>query len=91
VNRHEINYGNTSTAWHQHGDKIMPFDVVIDLGNKLNARGYKYLPDQYNVVVNANHPLVFRIHEEKEKKCRKDLDKFNEKLKPLQENKAELE
>jgi len=42
-------------------------------------------------VVNANHPLVFRIHEEKEKKCRKDLDKFNDKLKPLQDNKAELE
>ncbi len=52
---------------------------------------YGELPNQYNVVVNANHPLVFRIHEEKEKKCRKDIDKFNEKLKPLQDTKAELE
>ena len=52
---------------------------------------YGELPNQYNVVVNANHPLVSRIHEEKEKKCRKELDKFNEKLKPLQDTKAELE
>jgi len=52
---------------------------------------YGDLPNQYNVVVNTNHPLVSRIHEEKEKKCRKELDKFNEKLKPLEETKAELE
>jgi molecular chaperone HtpG len=52
---------------------------------------YGELPNQYNVVVNANHPLVSRIHEEKEKKCRKELDKFNEKLKPLIDNKEELE
>jgi molecular chaperone HtpG len=52
---------------------------------------YGELPNQYNVVVNANHPLVSRIHEEKEKKCRKDLDKYNEKLKPLQDSKEELE
>jgi molecular chaperone HtpG len=52
---------------------------------------YGELPNQYNVAVNANHSLVSRIHEEKEKKCRKDLDKFSEKLKPLQDNKAELE
>lgn len=52
---------------------------------------YGELPNQYNVVVNANHPLVTRIHEEKEKKCRKELDKFNDKIRPLQENKAELD
>jgi molecular chaperone HtpG len=52
---------------------------------------YGELPNQYNVVVNANHPLVSRIHEEKEKKCRKDLDKFGEKIKPLQDAKAEIE
>ena len=59
------------------------------LGGPMNF--YGELPNQYNVVVNANHPLVNRIHEEKEKKCRKDLDKFTEKLKPLQDTKAELE
>jgi len=52
---------------------------------------YGELPNQYNVVINANHPLVTRIHEEKEKKCRKELDKFVEKLKPLEDNKAELD
>ena len=52
---------------------------------------YGDLPEHYNVVINANHPLVMRIHEEKEKKCRKELDKYNEKLKPLQESKSELE
>ncbi len=59
------------------------------LGGPMNF--YGELPNQYNVVVNANHPLVNRIHEEKEKKCRKELDKFTEKLKPLQDTKAELE
>jgi molecular chaperone HtpG len=52
---------------------------------------YGDLPEHYNVVVNANHPLVIRIHEEKEKKCRKELDKYNEKLKPLQDSKSDLE
>ena len=49
---------------------------------------YGELPNQYNVVINSNHPLVSRIHEEKEKKCRKELDKYNEKLKPIEDNKA---
>jgi molecular chaperone HtpG len=52
---------------------------------------YGELPNQYNVVVNANHPLVSRVQEEKEKKCRKELDKFNEKLKPLMDTRAELD
>jgi molecular chaperone HtpG len=52
---------------------------------------YGDMPNHYNVVINTNHPLVIRIHEEKEKKCRKDLDKYNEKLKPLQESKSEIE
>jgi alpha-L-fucosidase len=38
--------GNTSTVWHQRGDKKMPIDLVIDLGNKYNVCGFKYLPDQ---------------------------------------------
>lgn len=52
---------------------------------------YGELPSTYNVVINANHPLVTRIHEEKEKKVRKELDKLNEKLKPIQDNKSEME
>ncbi|MBN1159518.1 MAG: molecular chaperone HtpG [Bacteroidales bacterium] len=52
---------------------------------------YGDMPNQYNVVVNANHPLVLRIHDEKEKKCTRSLVKYDEKIKPLQENKAEIE
>jgi len=52
---------------------------------------YGEMPNHYNVVINTNHPLVFRIHEEKEKKCRKELDKYNEKLRPLQDSKSEIE
>jgi len=52
---------------------------------------YGEMPNQYNVVINTNHPLVLRIHEAKEKKCRKELDKFNEKLKPIEDSKAELD
>ena len=55
------------------------------------ASFYGNLPDQYSVVINANHPLVQKINEDKEKKCRKDLDKFTEKIKPLEDNKKELE
>jgi len=38
--------GNPSTAWHQSKDKKMPIDLVIDLGNKQNLSGFRYLPDQ---------------------------------------------
>jgi alpha-L-fucosidase len=38
--------GNPSTVWHKRGDKIMPFDLVIDLGNEYNICGFRYLPDQ---------------------------------------------
>lgn len=52
---------------------------------------YGDMPNQYNVVINANHPLILRIQEEKVKSCDKQLSKFDEKLKPLRDNKAELE
>jgi molecular chaperone HtpG len=52
---------------------------------------YGEMPSSYNVVINSNHPLVTRVNEDKEKKCSKELDKLHEKLKPLQDNKAELE
>jgi molecular chaperone HtpG len=55
------------------------------------ASFYGNLPDQYSVVINSNHPLVQKINEDKEKKCRKDLDKFTDKIKPLEDNKKELE
>ncbi|HKM92165.1 MAG TPA: alpha-L-fucosidase [Prolixibacteraceae bacterium] len=38
--------GNPSTTWHKRGEKVMPFDLVIDFGNTHNLSGFKYLPDQ---------------------------------------------
>jgi molecular chaperone HtpG len=52
---------------------------------------YGEMPDQYNVVINGNHPLVLRINEEKDQAYRQEIDKINEKLKPLNDNKAELD
>jgi molecular chaperone HtpG len=52
---------------------------------------YGEMPNHYNVVINSNHPLVARIEEAKEKKCRKDLNKYAEKIKPLEESKNELD
>ncbi len=42
----EIFDGDPSTAWHKRGEKVMPFDLVIDLGNNHNLSGFRYLPDQ---------------------------------------------
>jgi molecular chaperone HtpG len=52
---------------------------------------YGDLPDHYNMVINANHPLILRINDEKEKSCGKETGKYDEKIKPLAENKSELE
>jgi alpha-L-fucosidase len=45
-NANKIIDGNISTVWHQRDNKKMPIDLVIDLGNKHNVCGFKYLPDQ---------------------------------------------
>lgn len=52
---------------------------------------YGNMPDSYNLVVNANHPLILKINEELEKKLDADLKKMDEKIKPLADNKAELD
>lgn len=52
---------------------------------------YGDMPDHYNMVVNANHLLILRINEEKEQACGKELTKYDEKIKPLADNKSELE
>ncbi|WP_167619964.1 discoidin domain-containing protein [Maribellus sediminis] len=36
--------GDENTAWNVSGEK--PFDVLIDLGEKVTVSGFKYLPDQ---------------------------------------------
>jgi len=36
--------GDENTAWSTSGDK--PVDFIIDLGEEVNCKGFKYLPDQ---------------------------------------------
>jgi len=45
-NASKILDGNTTTVWHQNRDKKMPIDLVLDLGNKYNVAGFRYLPDR---------------------------------------------
>ena len=52
---------------------------------------YGDLPDSYNVVLNANHKLIEKILEQKEKKVGTKVAKILEELKPLEEEKANLE
>lgn len=39
--------GNLSSNWHQRG--MLPADLIIDLGEVLKLRGFRYLPDQANL------------------------------------------
>lgn len=52
---------------------------------------YGQMPDSYNLVINTSHPLIVKILESKEKKTDKKISDFNEKLKPLQDEKSALE
>jgi molecular chaperone HtpG len=49
------------------------------------------MPDSYNLVINAEHPLVGRILESVEKSAGKKLGDLDDKIKPLQDEKAGLE
>ncbi len=62
---------------------------MSSLGGGMNF--YGQLPDSYNLVVNSNHPLVLKINESLEKKHLEDLDKIDEKIKPLNDGKAEID
>jgi molecular chaperone HtpG len=52
---------------------------------------YGELPDSYNLVLNANHRLVEKILEQKEKKVGTKVSKILEDLKPIEEEKTALE
>lgn len=52
---------------------------------------YGELPDSYNLVVNGNHPLVLNLNGELEKNLKADLGKINDKIKPIEANKADLD
>jgi molecular chaperone HtpG len=52
---------------------------------------YGDLPESYNLVVNGNHPLILRISSQLDEKLAGELKKFDDKIKPLTDNKSELE
>ncbi len=52
---------------------------------------YSQMPNNYNLVVNANHPLIAKINEDKVAKTKDALDKINADLKPLQDEKKKLD
>ncbi len=52
---------------------------------------YGEMPDSFSLVVNANHPLVNKVKESKEKSTGKKIADLDEKLKPFEEEKASLE
>ncbi len=52
---------------------------------------YGELPDSFNLVVNASHPLVNRVREAKDKSTGKKIEELDEKLKPFNEEKSSLE
>lgn len=54
-------------------------------------RFYGDIPHQYNLVINANHPLILKINEDKDKKLREKIGKIEEKMEPIRKNKADLE
>ncbi|MDP4274703.1 MAG: molecular chaperone HtpG [Bacteroidota bacterium] len=52
---------------------------------------YGEMPDSYNLVVNAKHPLVKRVMDDAETAVGTEVSKINEKMKPIQSNKADIE
>ncbi len=52
---------------------------------------YGDMPDSYNLVINSNHKLIIRIAEDMDKKIGDKINKLKEEIKPLENNKAELE
>ena len=52
---------------------------------------YGEMPDSFSLVVNANHPLVNKVKESKEKSTGKKIADLDEKMKPFEEEKASLE
>lgn len=62
---------------------------MSEMGGGMNM--YGNLPDSYNLVVNSNHPLVIKIAEEMGSIVGENVNKINEKVKPLEDNKTKLE
>jgi molecular chaperone HtpG len=62
---------------------------MSELGGEIGF--YRDIPDNYNLVVNANHPLIDRIKNDMEKKVGEEVKKITDKIKPVKSDKAKLE
>lgn len=52
---------------------------------------YGEMPDTYTLILNSNHPIVSRIAEDKNNSLNEELNKIDEKVKPIASNKNEIE
>lgn len=52
---------------------------------------YGDLPDSYNLVINSNHPLILRISDDLNQSLGDEVKKVEEKIKPIQSNKQDIE
>lgn len=52
---------------------------------------YGEMPDNFNLIINANHPLVNKVLKETEKAKAEEIKQFNEEISKLEVEKAELE
>ncbi len=59
------------------------------LGGGMNF--YGEMPDSYNLVINGNHPLILKISKELESGVGEEIKKLEDKIKPIEKNKADLE
>ena len=63
-----------------------------DMSNISGGMGfYGTLPDSYSLVVNANHPLVTKISEEKDKAIGKEVSGINKEIEPVKEEHSKLQ
>ncbi|MFC2136748.1 molecular chaperone HtpG [Bacteroidota bacterium] len=61
---------------------------MSQLGGGMNF--YGEMPDSYNLVVNANHPLVNKVLEAKDKKVGEKVSAVAEELKPVEKEKEKV-
>ncbi|MCG8696433.1 MAG: molecular chaperone HtpG, partial [Bacteroidales bacterium] len=52
---------------------------------------YGEMPDSYNLVVNGNHPHVLKLKEDLNAKLGEEIKKIDDKIKPIADNKADIE
>ncbi|MBN1111905.1 MAG: molecular chaperone HtpG, partial [Bacteroidales bacterium] len=61
------------------------------LGGGGGMNFYGQIPDSYNLVINTNHPLINRIAEQLDNDAAPEAIKFDEKIKPIEQTKNDLE